>query len=247
MTTKHHCLTLLVALLCSQSIAEPVTPPRAAALTNKQVCLPATASDTAASWTEGQKQLGAGIAAFDEGQLTVASERIKRALRSGLDVPLERAAANKYLGLVYCANRAGALCRKHFEAAIAASAEITFDDIELRTSLYRQSLIEAQKEHARKGANQESKTGQRDRALDNDASARSGKSKTTETGTVRLDIRPWAQVLVNNRPLAITPPSKSLTLAAGQYSLELRNPAGPPLRAEVIVPVGGSIDLAHRF
>ncbi|MGL4232774.1 MAG: hypothetical protein ACRDAM_13485 [Casimicrobium sp.] len=228
---------LLATMLASQTLA--AAPAKAQNTAPPLVCLPTTATDTAASWTEEQKQLGMGIAAFDEGQLTTSLERIKRALRGGLNAPMERAAANKYLALIYCANRSASLCRKHFEAAIVASPDITFDDTELRSSLHRQSLAAAQQDVARRSS-------QRERAAP-EVAVRSTKGKGGETGTLRLDIRPWAQVLVNDRPVAITPPSKSLTLEAGEHRLEIRNPAGPPFRADVTVPVGGSIELAHRF
>ncbi len=228
---------LLATILVSHALA--AAPVKVQSTQPPLVCLPTTATDTAASWTEEQKQLGMGIAAFDEGQLTIASERIKRALRGTLHSPIERAAANKYLALIYCANRSAALCRKHFEAAIVASPEIAFDETELRTSLHRQSLAAAQQDVARRSS-------QRERATP-EVTVRSTNTKGAETGTLRLDIRPWAQVLVNDRPVAITPPSKSLTLEAGEHRLEIRNPAGPPFRKDVKVPVGGSIELAHRF
>jgi hypothetical protein len=248
MKLKFFCVCVLVNASLHLSFASVFANTPTASSPAKQICLPMSTSDTSSAWTEGQKQLGMGLTAFDEGQLAAASERIKRALRAGLDVPLELAVANKYLALIYCTNRSLALCKKHFEEAIAASPEITFDSTELRTSFHRQTLTEAQSEVARKNTVREPKLVQSQRELpQNELAVRSAKSKSGETGTVRLDIRPWAQVFINNRAVAFTPPSKSLTLAAGEHRLEIRNPAGPTYRADVVVPVGGSVDLAHRF
>jgi hypothetical protein len=207
-----------------------------------QVCLPTTAmtpDEKPGTWSEAQRQLGQGIASFDEGRFAVSTEHVKRALRSGLDVPIERAIANKYLALIYCRHQSSALCRKHFEAAVEASSDITFDDVELRTALHRQSLNDARSAIAKRNT--------KSVANISTPTTLSTKEKSSQSGTLRLDIRPWAEILVNDRSVGVTPPSKSITLAAGEHRLEIRNPAGPPLRAAIKITTGGSVELAHRF
>jgi tetratricopeptide (TPR) repeat protein len=234
---------------CALALAAP---PGALATTTKTtagapVCLPTTAvspSELDPSWSEAQRQLGQGIASFDEGRLAVAAEHIKRALRIGLDAPLERATANKYLALVYCSHKSSVLCRKHFEAAAESSPDIAFDDAELRTALHRQSLADARTAIAKRRVQIVASTNVNASPATASSSA---KSKSSQSGTLHLDVRPWAEVRINDKTVAVTPPSKTITLEAGDHQLVIRNPAGPPLRREIHIPVGGSVELAHRF
>jgi hypothetical protein len=237
------CTTALCVISLASSLSASATATRsvAAAL----VCLPTTAivpGEKDATWNDAQRQLGQGIASFDEGRLAVSAERIKRALRSGLDAQLERATANKYLALIYCSHQSSALCRKHFEAAVEASPEITFDDVELRSALHRQSLTDARAAIAKRSNQHAASVNAK--VLPAGASL---KTKSSQSGTLLLDVRPWAEIRVNDKTVAVTPPSKTITLEAGDHRLEIRNPAGPPLRTDIRIPVGGSVELAHRF
>jgi hypothetical protein len=66
--------------------------------------------------------------------------------------------------------------------------------------------------------------------------------------TVRLAVRPWAEVDVDGRNVGLTPPLKALRLAPGRYVLTVRNGTLPPYRRELVVPEGsGPITLAHDF
>jgi hypothetical protein len=229
------------ALIASHSFASSASVPH-----EGLVCLPTianTPSELDAGWSEAQRSLGASIAAFDEGRLGVAIDRAKHALRRGLETPLERATAHKYLALAYCSSRASTLCKKHFESAIAATPEITFHDRELNTKLHRQLLADARQGMARRSAKLTTTP-----QVEAPKAENTGAQVSTEnTGTLKLDVRPWAEVRLNDRVVAITPPSKTLTLAAGSHRLEFRNPAGPTLRADVRITSGGLVEFAHRF
>ena len=67
------------------------------------------------------------------------------------------------------------------------------------------------------------------------------------TGTVNVNVRPWGEVFVNGAARGVSPPLRQLPLAPGTYSIELRNPASPPLVRQVVVRAGQSIDLNHEF
>jgi len=66
-------------------------------------------------------------------------------------------------------------------------------------------------------------------------------------GTVALAISPWGEVFVNGTSRGVSPPLNRLTLAAGSYSIEVRNSAGPAYSARVEVKAGQTVTLQHRF
>jgi hypothetical protein len=72
-------------------------------------------------------------------------------------------------------------------------------------------------------------------------------STTVAPGQLVLAVEPWAEVRVNGIARGITPPLKTLTLAAGRHLIELRNPAGGSVRKTVEVRPGGKATISHRF
>jgi len=66
-------------------------------------------------------------------------------------------------------------------------------------------------------------------------------------GTITLDIKPWGNVLVNGAIVGPSPPLKRLPLAAGTYTIEIQNPAGPTLSRSVEVVPGKSVAIRHSF
>jgi serine/threonine-protein kinase len=66
-------------------------------------------------------------------------------------------------------------------------------------------------------------------------------------GTVALAISPWGEVFVNGTSRGVSPPLNRLTLAAGSYSIEVRNSAGPAYSSRVEVKPGQTVTLQHRF
>jgi hypothetical protein len=70
---------------------------------------------------------------------------------------------------------------------------------------------------------------------------------TAAPGQLVLAVEPWAEVRVNGTARGITPPLKTLTLAAGRHLIELRNPAGSSVRKTVEVRPGGKATITHRF
>jgi hypothetical protein len=50
----------------------------------------------------------------------------------------------------------------------------------------------------------------------------------TGTGTVTLAVQPWGEVFVNGHSRGVSPPLKSLKLAPGTYTIEVRNTTFAP-------------------
>jgi PEGA domain len=72
-------------------------------------------------------------------------------------------------------------------------------------------------------------------------------SSRRDPGILQLDVRPWGQVVVNNKPLGLTPPSKEFKLAPGLHNVEIRNGNLEAYRTQVEVFEGGVVRISHHF
>lgn len=59
------------------------------------------------------------------------------------------------------------------------------------------------------------------------------------TATLRLNIKPWAEVSLDGVPQGVSPPLKKLVLSVGKHTLGLVNPSFPTHRVELIVTKKG--------
>jgi len=69
----------------------------------------------------------------------------------------------------------------------------------------------------------------------------------TGNGTVRLAIKPWAEIRVGGVKRGVSPPLKELALPAGRHTIELRNPAAAPVTRTIEVQPGRPVTLKHQF
>jgi hypothetical protein len=67
------------------------------------------------------------------------------------------------------------------------------------------------------------------------------------TGLVKLDVKPWGEVVVDGRARGLSPPLKTLQLREGPHRIELRNPVGPPLVRDITVTASGAVAINHTF
>ncbi|HSV69771.1 MAG TPA: serine/threonine-protein kinase [Methylibium sp.] len=67
------------------------------------------------------------------------------------------------------------------------------------------------------------------------------------TGVLQLAVSPWAEVLVDGKPVGTAPPINQLTLPAGEHRLTLRNSGYAPHTTTVSVEADGRTTLRHRF
>jgi hypothetical protein len=66
-------------------------------------------------------------------------------------------------------------------------------------------------------------------------------------GVVLLDIAPWGEVFVDNRPVGVAPPLKELQLPAGRHTIEIRNASGKAVTARVDVDPARPSKIQHTF
>lgn len=68
---------------------------------------------------QAERNLYAGIRAYEEGEYRTATSRLQQALDDGLAFTVDQATAYKYLAFVHCATGRTAQCRAEFEKAFA--------------------------------------------------------------------------------------------------------------------------------
>jgi non-specific serine/threonine protein kinase len=66
-------------------------------------------------------------------------------------------------------------------------------------------------------------------------------------GVARFAIKPWGQVYVNGESKGVSPPMKSISLPAGDYTIEIRNGDYPSHRVKVKLKSGEVFKVNHAF
>lgn len=66
-------------------------------------------------------------------------------------------------------------------------------------------------------------------------------------GLVLLEIAPWGEVFVDNRPVGVSPPLKELQLPAGRHAIEIRNASGKAVTARVEIDPARPSKIQHTF
>lgn len=67
------------------------------------------------------------------------------------------------------------------------------------------------------------------------------------TGIIVLDIAPWGEVFVDNKPVGVAPPLAELKLSAGRHTIEIRHGDRPAIVAQVDVDPSKPQQIRHRF
>ncbi|MFN3566071.1 MAG: serine/threonine protein kinase, partial [Burkholderiaceae bacterium] len=67
------------------------------------------------------------------------------------------------------------------------------------------------------------------------------------TGVIVLDVAPWGEVFVDNKPVGVTPPLAELKLPAGRHTIEIRHGDRPAIVAQVDVDPSKPQQIRHRF
>ncbi len=66
-------------------------------------------------------------------------------------------------------------------------------------------------------------------------------------GIVLLDITPWGEIYVDNRPLGVAPPLKQLELPEGRHTVEIRDGSGQAVTARVDVDPARPSKIQYAF
>ena len=65
--------------------------------------------------------------------------------------------------------------------------------------------------------------------------------------TASLALRPWGEVIVDGRPIGVSPPMTQLELSAGHHRIEVRHATAPPWQTDIDVPAPAPIRIEHTF
>ena len=77
--------------------------------------------------------------------------------------------------------------------------------------------------------------------------APAAETSAVASGTLRLAVKPWGEIVVDGVKKGVSPPLKRLTLAEGKHRIGVTNPGFPTHSAEIEVKKGQSVTLAHEF
>ena len=72
-------------------------------------------------------------------------------------------------------------------------------------------------------------------------------SPLDKPGVARLVIKPWGEVFVNGQSRGVSPPLKTLSLPAGDYSIEIRNGDYPARKLRLKLKPGEVSKINHTF
>lgn len=104
----------------ARPLARPVLPLLAAAwLLGLGACASAPPAPGVAELMQrpAERQLAAGLRAYDDARYTEAEAALQDSLRRGLQQPADRAAAHKTLAFLYCTSQRLVACAEAFRAA----------------------------------------------------------------------------------------------------------------------------------
>lgn len=80
-----------------------------------------------------------------------------------------------------------------------------------------------------------------------DVPRKAGTIAPDATGIVVLEISPWGEVFVDNKPVGVTPPLAELKLPIGRHLIEVRHGERPAIAAQVDVDAAKPLRIRHRF
>jgi PEGA domain len=207
------------------------------------------ASPAADVGTLAQRRLGQGVAMFDSSRYVLSMDHLKAALALGLADRTETAIANKYLGFYYCIHKAQKLCERHLERALTISPGFDLNPGEKTNRAWRDTYVKVVRrvgDACEKTTDSAKSAGPFTQAAVSEDAMKAGKKSATQ-GVIELDVRPWGEVYVNSKQVAVTPPSKALSLKPGVHRVEVRNQGGTTLKTLVTVEAGDVTRLTHRF
>jgi hypothetical protein len=74
-----------------------------------------------------------------------------------------------------------------------------------------------------------------------------GRPVRPATVAVKVDVQPWGEIFVDGISRGVSPPLKTLSLAAGRHTVEVRNAGLPPYRVTIDLKAGQPATIRHMF
>ncbi len=100
---------------------------------------------------------------------------------------------------------------------------------------------------AQKAARREALAAKAARAQAATTSVAAAPAKAATTGVVQLIVLPWGEVFVDGKRRGVSPPLRTVELAAGPHLIEVRNGSFRPLLQRVDVKAGTPVQVSHHF
>ena len=100
---------------------------------------------------------------------------------------------------------------------------------------------------AQKAARREALAAKAARAQAATTSVAAAPAKAATTGVVQLIVLPWGEVFVDGKRRGVSPPLRTVELAAGPHLIEVRNGSFAPLLQRVDVKAGTPVQVSHHF
>jgi Tfp pilus assembly protein PilF len=85
----------------------------------------------------GGPQFSAGISNYEDGKYALAEKNLKEALGQGLDDPIDKVTAHKYLAFLYCVSSRKTLCKAEFKKAFELDPGFTLSPSEEGHPMWR--------------------------------------------------------------------------------------------------------------
>jgi serine/threonine-protein kinase len=69
----------------------------------------------------------------------------------------------------------------------------------------------------------------------------------TPTALVMIAVSPWGEVVVDGKPMGVSPPLNELELAPGTHRVEIRNGSFAPYQEILKVEANQTLKIRHKF
>jgi eukaryotic-like serine/threonine-protein kinase len=67
------------------------------------------------------------------------------------------------------------------------------------------------------------------------------------SGTVVFRVEPWGEILIDNKPIGVSPPLVQMALAAGTHQIEVRHANDQPYTTQISVDAAVPVTVSHHF
>lgn len=204
-----------------------------------------------------EKRLGQGISYFYEGRYALSSKLIREALSLKLAHPADEAMAHQHLAFFYCLHDLPEQCEQEFRLALSGPTPIELTASERENPAWKSiyARVKGQLPNLPAGNLARGRfSGRIEEVIERDANLVAASqvvslSKTNDRAAVHLQlaVEPWGDVYINQQKVAVTPPVKELNLAAGVYTIEIRNSELPAFVQTIALKAQTIYRLTYQF
>jgi serine/threonine-protein kinase len=67
------------------------------------------------------------------------------------------------------------------------------------------------------------------------------------SGTVVFQIEPWGEIVIDSKPIGVSPPLEQMPLPVGRHHVEVRHGSDAPWATEIDIVAAAPVSVSHRF